>query len=150
MSVQALEKMSYEKFRQKIAGFEDKSQILNDSDKENMRNEATRLCAILASLFGDDLDRTTLWDRIGNGLLTSVAKSGGNFHEFMNYVLIYIKADSAKTASSTALMNFIEMIDSKSNEWRKNFIQFILKNYFIIIVYGRKRWIDYKEGKVEL
>ena len=63
-----------------------------------MKMEAIRFCSILASVFGEDLDRMTLWDKIGNALVSACSKSPDDIDAFINNCLISIKSDFAKSS----------------------------------------------------
>ncbi|EMO53888.1 hypothetical protein [Leptospira noguchii] len=150
MSTQTIDKLTPEEFRRKIAGFTDQMKRINETDKQNLKEEAVRLCSIFASLFGDELDRMTLWERINNALVTAIAKSGSDLDAFVNCALDFIKSDPARVAASDALSSFLDMIASRNDVWRKEFLSYISKHHFILIVHARKRWNEYKEGKIEL
>lgn len=142
-------KLTPEKFRQALAGFTDAA-IINISDKENIKNEAIRYCSILASLFGSDLDRMTLWDKIGTSIESAGMKSKTDIEQFMNYCLDSIQAEHSRVASSESLLSIIQSWNSKPESWKIQLIQYLTKNKFTVLIFARERWNEFKEGKIEL
>ncbi|MGD9157005.1 MAG: hypothetical protein PVG39_01235 [Desulfobacteraceae bacterium] len=104
------------------------------------------MCSILPELFSDDFDRKTLWERIGNGLISAVKKCGGDYEEFINLVLEFIKADPGAVASKESLLAFLESMNTKPREWQDLFLHIIEKKYNIILVYARQIWNQKKKG----
>ncbi|MDO6383440.1 hypothetical protein [Leptospira santarosai] len=149
MSKQGIEQVTAEEFRRKLAGLEDKDK-LNVNDKQNLKDEAVRLATIFARLFSDDLDRITLWNRIGSALSSACSKANDDIELFVNYCLEHIKADSSSVAASEELGQVISSFETRTTTWKKQFISYISKNHFIILVYARAKWIEIKDGKKEL
>lgn len=112
-----------------------------------MADEIVRFVSILPEVFSDDLDRKTLWERIGNGLVTSLAKAGGDFELFINFCLDYVKADSGKVAANENLNMFIESALIRPDEWKTQFLTSIEKKHYLIIVKARARWNENKGGQ---
>lgn len=145
-----IEELTPEMFRLKISGLIDKGQEIRGLDNENIKNEAIRFTSILAKLFGSDLDRKTLWERIGSALVSSSLKHSDNIEEFINSCLRHIKAEFYLTASNEEIKSLIDSILLKDKAWHEEFLSYIEKNQYIILIYARKRWEEYKEGKIEL
>ncbi len=107
---------------------------------EVIKDEAVKFCSILAEVFGDDLDRKTLWERIGNGLIVSSAKCNGDWELFVNEMLKYIKADPGKVAANRALSAFIDSMIVKPKEWHEQFIRECETKHMFICVKARMLW----------
>lgn len=137
MSIQVL---SAEAFRQKLAGLADPDQAIPEENRETIKQEAVKFCSILASLFGDDLDRKTLWERIGNGLVVCTAKCGDDWETFVNQILEYIKAEPGRVAASKLLADFIDDFGKKPKTEHEAFLRMIEAKHMIIIVKGRALW----------
>ena len=103
-----------------------------------MKDETVRFVSILPELFGDDLDRKTLWERIGNGLKSAIAKSGGDFEVFINNTLEYIRAEHGKVAANEHIEMFINMALTRPKEWKEQFMRTIEKKIFMILVKARR------------
>lgn len=112
-----------------------------------MEEETIRFISILPELFSEDLDRKTLWERIGNGVLSSLAKSGNDIDQFINNNLEFIKADPGRVAANNNIGMFIAMVGTRPEEWRIQFLRTIEKKHFLIIVKARQRWNENKGGK---
>ena len=147
MSIQVL---SAEQFRQKLAGLVDEQSKLPEMDKAAVKETAIRFTSILASLFSDDLDRKTLWERIGNGFVTAVTKANGDTEKFISYCLDYIKAEPGSVAASEPLMQVIESISETPQEWRSTFLNYISTKRFLILIKARARWQAAKAGEIKL
>lgn len=115
-----------------------------------IKDDAIKFCSILPELFSDDFDRKTLWERIGNGIYSSVRKCGGDYESFINYVLEYIKADPGKVASCKRLNSFLSGISVKPKEWKDEFLNVFSKKHHIVLVYARDVWeLNKKKGGAE-
>jgi len=97
-------------------------------------------------MFSDDLDRKTLWERIGNGMMTSIAKSGGDFETFVNCCIEYIKAEPGKVAANENLESWLGMALSRPKEWKNQFMRTIEKKNFLVLLKARARWNENKGG----
>ena len=115
-------------------------------EEKIVKDEAIKLCSILPELFSDDFDRKTLWERIGNGIISASKKCGGDYELFVNLVLEYIKADPGKTAACQGLSMFLEGMEMKNEEWKKQFLFIMEKKSSIILVYARNLWNANKGG----
>lgn len=142
-----MEMLSAEKFRRKLAKVIDESKSLHEDEKSAIKQSAIDFCAILPELFSEDFDRKTLWTRIGNGLISSIKKCGGDCEEFINLILEFIKADLGQTAANVHLDNFLSFIFNQPQEWKKNWLQIIEKKHYVILVYARYEWTKNKSGK---
>lgn len=99
-----------------------------------------RFCSILASLFGDDLDRKTLWERIGNGIVVCSAKCGGDWEAFVNEMLQYIRAEAGRVAASKQIDAFLEDMTAKPAAFREAFLRALEAKHLLIIVKARAVW----------
>ena len=114
-------------------------------EEKAMMMEAVNFVSILPKLFSDDFDRKTLWERIGNGINSSYSKCGGDFQNFVNLMLEFIKADSGKVAANQDICYFIESMDLRPEEWISGFLQIMSKKHFIILVKARSKWNSEKK-----
>ena len=114
---------------------------------KGLMEEIVGFVSILPEVFSDDLDRKTLWERIGNGLITSLAKAGGDFDLFINFCLEYIKAESGKVATNENFTAFIESALIRPDEWKTQFLTAIEKKHYLVIVKARARWNENKEAR---
>ena len=94
----------------------------------------------MASLYGDDLDRKSMWERIGNGIVVCSAKCAGDWEAFVNQMLQYIKADGARVASSKGLQTVLEEIIPKTKAWKESWLRCMETRHYLIIVQARAVW----------
>lgn len=134
-----IELMSAEEFRLKLTGLTDPS-IISEGVKESLLNEAVDFVSELPVFYSDDLDRKSLWERIGNGLLAAVHKCNGDVELFVNQVLVYIKADTAKVAASEKLSNLIFTFSARDKGWKESFLGLFNSYHYLIIVKSRMMW----------
>lgn len=146
----SIQELSAETFRQKLAGLVDEEAALPDVARESIKEEAVRICSIFASLFSDDLDRKTLWERIGTGIVAAIAKSDHELDRFINHALDYIKADPGRVASSAPLTAWLETNLDRPAEWRRGLLRYIEGRRFIVLVKARAHWMAVKSGREEL
>lgn len=109
--------------------------------------EAVRLCSKFPELFGEDLDRKTLWKRIGSAIETSIIKSNNDLSVFVNSCLAYIKADTGKVACHEDLSYWLDTNSKKSKEWIMGFFHYLSTRYFLVIAKARQEWEARKNEK---
>lgn len=143
-----IDKLTPQEFRLKLAGLNEKEE-LSEPVKENLKQEAIRFVSILPKVFGDNLDRMTLWDRIQSALTTSCSKYPNDISKFINATLEHIQANISRNEDSEILFSIISMLESRPKDFQDGFIQYINKNTYVVSIFAKKRWIDIKEGKVE-
>lgn len=142
-----MEKLTPQEFRRKLAGLFEKEPV-TESVKENIKQEAIRFVSILPKVFGSDLDRMTLWERIPSALETASSKVSDNAEKFINECLSHIKAN-INNESSELLFSIITTLSSRPKDYQEDFISYIRNNGYVITIYAKKRWNEIKDGKVE-
>jgi len=116
-------------------------------EQKVIKEEAIKFCSTLPKLFSDDFDRKILWERIGNGIISSIKKCGGDYEEFVNLILEFIKADPGKVAACEELEYFLDSMNLKPDEWKEAFLKMMERKYNIILVYSRQLWNSKKAVK---
>ncbi len=146
-----LQPLDTELFRRKLAGLVDPDRVPGRAEHETVRQDAIRFVTVLAHLFGESLDRITLWEKIGAALRTSLAKvADGDLDRFANLCLEHIVAEDSKVAACKALLQLLESWANRPPEWRQAFLHYITTHRIPLLVHGRKRWEEVKEAKIEL
>jgi hypothetical protein len=112
-----------------------------------IKDEAVKLCLALAEVFSDDLDRKTLWERIGNGLAVCSIKCGGDWELLLEGMLEYVKADPGKVAANEKLEHWAGSMSVKPKEWKQEFIRLCETKRMFLIVMARQRWNFEKKAK---
>lgn len=139
-----LGELTTEEFRQHLAGLIDPAEQLDLTDKEIVRLTAIDFVACLPMIFGDDLDRTTLWDRIGSGLQTAFAKTVGDDVEFfVSEVCRHVHAGSA-VARCDDLANVICKVTTWECEQREAWMRYLSTHLPIVLVHARAAWEQIK------
>ena len=136
-----------EEFKQRVL----KLKTTENQDRmmmESIKDEAVKFCSILPEVFGDELDRKTLWTRIGSALDTSIIKSNDDIELFVNFVLEHIKADKLKVAKNEFFLRFMESNNNKPDDWKKQFFNYMSTRGFLIIAKSRQNWEKKKSLRV--
>lgn len=116
-----------------------------------IRDAAIRFCSILSSLFGDDLDQLSKWDRIGSAISSACAKvSGDDVDCFVTHCLDHIKADDAQVARCEPLSQLLSTFPERTPEWRFAYLDYFRTHRHAVLVHGRARWELVKKKAVEL
>jgi len=140
--------LSPQEFRQKLAGVIDyRTQKQNQEKKEEIKQEAISFVSILPELFSADLDRMSMWERIGNGLNAAVKKCGGDIEEFVNITLEFIKASSHAIASNKRLERWLMDIEQRTQDDKISLLRTVEKKCNVILVYARNEWNSVKDAK---
>lgn len=116
--------------------------------RHSLIEEAVDFVSELPRFYSDELERTALWDRIGNGLLAAASKADGNCELFVNSTLAYIKASPTSVAASDLLAAFITNFENRDMEWKRSFIHQFQEYHYLIIVKARAAW-QTKKGQVK-
>ena len=146
--MQEMKILSAQEFRQKLAGVVDpRKQKENEQTAEEIKQEAISFCSILPELFSSDLDRMTMWERIGNGIIAACKKCGGDTEEFVHLVLEFIKANPAMLASNKRLERWLIDFSARDEEDKRMFLRTIEKKSNVILVYARNLWGEIKDAK---
>ena len=115
--------ISAAEFRQRLAGLTSPGQLLTKEQNSAAKDDAVRFAVICADIFGDALDRKSMWDRLASGIDTSAAKSGGNWEKFIELMLSHVKAEATRAASSDSLAAFYTAMRDKTHDEQQAFIR---------------------------
>lgn len=147
----SLPTLDTEAFRRKLAGLADPDRTPGMSEKAEVRETASRFCSILAHLFGEDLERMTLWSRIDSALETAGAKvSDDDLDRWATLCLEHVQASAAKAAACDALRTLLETFAVRTPEWRHELLNYVATHRYAVVVRGRARWEEVKAGRIEL
>lgn len=134
--------LSYEDFRRHLAGLSDPDRRPESAgEKGAVKETARRLCSIFAKLFGDDLNRMTLWGRIGSALETACAKvSDDDLDRWCDLCLEHVQADPAEAARCDALTAVRLSWETWPRELRFALLSYIRSHRYAVLTFGRQRW----------
>lgn len=137
-------------FRLEIAGLA-RPAGRNVTDQEDARYFAIRLLSIFAHLFGDSLDRLTLWDRIGSAVATGVAKARkGDLEQFVSLCAEHIKADDGKVAACDALKELFQIFSARDREFAESVFLLFREKRPVLLVHARDRWAQCLAKEIKL
>lgn len=144
-----LEPLNAEEFRQRLAGLIDPDAAPSDLPaQDEYRAASVRLCVVLAGLFGDSLDRVTLWDRTGSALATACAKvADGDLDRFVSLCLEHVKADAGRAAADDRLNALVADLSDRPAAWSQGFVRYVAQHAFAVLVHGRRAWQAEKESR---
>jgi len=131
-----------EEFRQKLAGLLDPREQISPERREEIKQLAIDFSAALPSVFGDALDRKTMWDRIGTALEVAFAKTAGGDHEFfIEQVMQVILAKRSAASSNQAIARVMATLNEWTSEDRQAWITYFSTHLVPILVHARNAWV---------
>lgn len=134
-----LEQMDYEKFRQQLAGLQ--STDAAEFDGEAFKRLGVQLGVVMAQLFGDSLDRLTLWQRISDGIRSSAAKVGdADTDHFLSLCLDFIKSEDSKVAANENFLALIQELNSQDEGFRRQWIRYLSSRVYAVVTHARAQW----------
>lgn len=143
-----LEGMTTEQFRQRLAGLIDPEQSLAHDFKAEQKQRAIDFVAALPEVFGPNLDRTTLWDRIGTALQTAYAKTVGTDYEFfISRVLEHIKAEPAQVARCQSISWVMTWLEQCPNEAKQAWLAYMSTHLYAVLVHAKAKWEEVKADR---
>ncbi len=148
MSIQqlpaALPTINTEQLRQRLAGLIDPQAVVPEWHKQIAKNLAIQFCASLPAVFGESLDRMTMWDKIAAAIQSAFAKTvSGDIDLFVQHVLESIKADPAKAVACERLTDAIDELQQLSEQERQDWMQYLVTHLIPVLVYARR---EHKEN----
>lgn len=128
-------------FRLQVAGLIDPNRKTGAAEEASVKEEAKQLCLALCELFGESLERMTLWDRIGSAILTASAKcDDGDTDRFAALCLDHVKADAAAAARHEGFANWVTTMAVRDDAYRQAFVRHVAQKAAIVLVHSRHAW----------
>lgn len=136
-------------FRRRVAGLIDPDRgPTGAAETASIKEEAKQLCLTLCELFGESLDRMTLWDRIGTALAAAAAKcDDGDTDRFAALCLEHVKADHAAAARHDAFAAWVVTLAGRDDAHRQAFVRHCGAKTAIVLVHARAAWERRKQMK---
>lgn len=133
-----------QEFRRRVAGLIDPNRKpTGAAESASIKDEAKRLCLTLCELFGRELERTTLWDRIGTALSVAAAKcDDGDTDRFAALCLEHVKADQAAAARNEKFAAWVVTMAVRDDAYRQAFVRHCGAKTAIVLVHARAAWTD--------
>ncbi len=147
-SVPEIGTLTTEQYRQKLAGLLDPQAKGGVESRDTVKALAVRFAACLPTLYSKDLDRLSLWTRIGTALETAASKTGGgDFELFIQQSLDHIKAEASAAASSDELASIMATLESWSQTDREQWVMMFQSRLIPLLVLAKAKWGEVKEKK---
>lgn len=143
-----LGELTTEQFRQKLAGLFDPQERQSPERRDEIKTLCIDFASALPEVFGEDLDRLTMWDRIGTGLESGFAKTAGDDHEFfIQQVLSHLKASASQASVNESIGAVIAALSTWSSSDRQAWLAYFHTHLIPILVHARNRWGETKEKR---
>jgi hypothetical protein len=115
--------------------------------KEEIKLLAIAFVAALPKIFGEALDRMTLWPRIGSALRTSFAKAAGDSDLFIASVAEHLCADDGAVARCEEVLSTLVELESWSQPDREAWMLHLYRQTPIVLVFAKASWEGVKKTK---
>lgn len=128
--------------RQTLAGLIDTESAVLPSFNDECRLLAIDFVATLPAVYGEELDRIKLWDRIESALRTAAAKVGSSSdaERYISEVLEHVKAKGSDVARETRLGAVMLKLVEWEPENRVAWIRYITSHIFVVLSFGKHEW----------
>lgn len=137
----ATESLTTEQIRQRLAGLIDPQAAKPRWYAETAKSLAIEFCASLPSVFGEQLDRMTMWNKIASAIQSGYAKTvSGDLDLFVQHVLESIQADPVKAVSCERLTDAMDSLLDLPEQERQDWLQYLVTHLMPVLVYARREW----------
>lgn len=131
--------MSTEQLRQRLASLIDPQEEKAAWHSEVAKALSIQFCVSLPAVFGEQLDRMTMWDKIASAIQSGYAKTvSGDLDLFVQHVLESIQADPAKSVACTRLTDAIDALQVLQEHERQDWLQYLVTHLIPVLVYARR------------
>lgn len=136
-------------FRRRVAGLIDPNRkATGEAEVASLKEEAKLLCLAMCELFGESLERMTLWDKIGAALSAAATKcDDGDTDRFAALCLETIKADDSAAARHDGFANWVTTMATRDDAYRQAFVRHCGAKTAIVLVHARHAWEQRKAMK---
>lgn len=118
---------------------------------EAQRDYAVLFVASLPQVFGESLDRMTLWDRIGTALEVAYAKTVGDDTDFfISAALEHILAAPSDVSRCEGIAACIEWLHDCTSEEKHAWLAYLSTHRYAVLVRARAKWEARKEMMAEI
>lgn len=143
MSISELKTIDWEEARRRVAGLATEAKAA--SSDERFRELACDVCVALAIVYGEELERTKMWDRIATAIRTAASRSAGRgFDRFISTAMEMVKADASKAAVVADRVPSIVDAGLDQDDADRLY-RYMIDHSFAIVMRGRKAWQQRKE-----
>lgn len=112
------------------------------------RDIAIQFCAALPSVFGNELDRMTMWDKIAAAIQGGYAKTvSGDLDLFTQHVLETIKAEPARAVASERFTAALDALHALHGQERQDWLEYLATHLIPVLVHARREHKMQMEAK---
>lgn len=134
-------------FRRVLAGLADSGRAVQAAEHAAFGEMAKDLVVSLCAVFGDELDRKTLWSRIDSGLQAACAKvDDGDADRWVDLLLEHVRASAARAARFGLLRNLRASLTARDDAHRRAFVAWVASRRYAVLAHGRAAWQAWKEA----
>lgn len=107
-----------------------------------------QFCAALPAVFGQELDRMTMWDKIASAIQSGYAKTvDGDIDLFVQHVMESIKADPSKAVACELLTDSIDNLHKLDEQDRQDWLTYLVTHLIPVLVHARRIHKDSMEDR---
>jgi len=133
-------------FRRRVADLAGSDDALQ-YDAAQFRAAAVDLSLALCRLFGESLDRITLWDRISTALGTACSKvPNGEPEALLSAALDHVKADHGAASRDPGVAKWLASVALQPDAWRRQFVTYVATRLYAVLVHARNAWEESKHA----
>lgn len=122
-----------------MAGLVDPLEEKSEWFSEVAKDLAIQFCAALPAVFGESLDRITLWDKIASAIKSGYAKTvSGDIDLFVQHVLESIQSEESKAVACERLTIAIDRLQSLEEHERQDWLQYLVTHLIPVLVHARR------------
>lgn len=133
--------------RQRLAGLSDRSAAKPPAFHNAIKELAVDFCATLPRIFGGELDRMTLWDRIGSAITTARAKNPGeDVDGFIQSVCDHIKASMSATLACERFCGMMEEIEKLTPEEAGQWMDYMNAHLVPVLAKAKRKWVEERDA----
>lgn len=133
--------------RQRLAGLSDRSATKPPAFHNAVKELAVDFCATLPRIFGGELDRMTLWDRIGSAITTARAKNPGeDVDGFIQSVCDHIKASISATLACERFCGVMEEIEKLTPEEAGQWMDYMNAHLVPVLAKAKRKWVEERDA----
>lgn len=115
---------------------------------DNARPLAVQFCAALPAVFGESLDRMTLWDKIASAIQSGYAKTvSGDLDLFIQHVLESIKSEPGKAVACVPLMDAMDAMQALKEHERQDWLAYLVTHLIPVLAAARRIHKDAIEAR---
>lgn len=133
--------------RQRLAGLSDRSAAKPPAFHNAIKELAVDFCSTLPRIFGSELDRMTLWDRIGSALTTARAKNPGeDVDGFIQSVCDHIKASMSATLACEQFCGVMDEVGKMTPEESGQWMDYMNSHLVPVLAKAKRKWVEQRDA----